>query len=99
MKVTALVENQTNSDSEIKVKHGLSLYIETPEHRILFDVGPDNTLFENSVTLGIDLLSVPAFWNTARFQVPPAKSASCPLAKSCGGSSCARPFGLTPHLL
>jgi len=56
MKITALVENQSNSG--LAAKHGLSLYIETPGHKILFDVGPDNTLFENSETLGIDLLGV-----------------------------------------
>ena len=56
MKITALVENQTNSG--VKAVHGLSLYIETPKHKLLFDVGPDDTLFENSEALGIDLLSV-----------------------------------------
>ena len=52
MKVTALVENETKS--ELKAKHGLSLYIETPKHKILFDVGSDNTLFENAKARGID---------------------------------------------
>ena len=56
MKITALVENRTNTD--MKTTHGLSLYIETPEHKILFDVGPDNTLFENSEKLGFDLLGI-----------------------------------------
>jgi len=50
------VENRSNS--EIKTTHGLSLYIETAGHKILFDVGPDNTLFENSETLGINLLDI-----------------------------------------
>ena len=54
MKITALVENR--SDSAVKSKHGLSLYIETPNNKILFDVGPDETLFDNSETLGIDLM-------------------------------------------
>jgi len=53
MKITALVENQSNSAA--RAVHGLSLYIETAGHKILFDVGPDNTLFENSGMLGIDL--------------------------------------------
>ena len=56
MKITALVENQ--SQSGIKTKHGLSLYIETSKRKILFDVGPDNTLFENCETLGIDLFQI-----------------------------------------
>ncbi|WP_242831347.1 hypothetical protein [Desulfitobacterium dehalogenans] len=54
MKITALVENQTKC--ELKAKHGLSLYIETQKHKILFDLGPDNTLFDNAKTRGIDLL-------------------------------------------
>ena len=56
MKITALVENQSNSS--VKAKHGLSLYIETTNNKILFDVGPDDTLFENSEILGIDLLEI-----------------------------------------
>ncbi|MCL2492675.1 MAG: MBL fold metallo-hydrolase [Clostridiales bacterium] len=56
MKITALVENR--SDCGLKTKHGLSLYVETPEHRILFDVGPDDTLFENSETRGVDLSTI-----------------------------------------
>jgi len=56
MRITALVENQ--SKSEIKSVHGLALYIVTSDKKILFDVGPDNTLFENSEALGIDLLDV-----------------------------------------
>ena len=56
MKITALVENQ--SDCELRAKHSLSLYIETKNHKILFDVGPDNTLFANSDILHIDLSKV-----------------------------------------
>ncbi|MDO5603184.1 MAG: MBL fold metallo-hydrolase, partial [Oscillospiraceae bacterium] len=53
MKITALVENTTQC--ELKAKHGLSLYIETQSHKILFDLGPDSTLFENANKRGIDL--------------------------------------------
>ena len=56
MRITALVENMSNC--ELKAKHGISLYIETPKHKILFDVGPDNTLFENSDVYSIDLSKV-----------------------------------------
>ena len=38
MIITALVENTTKS--ELKAKHGLSLYIETQKHKMLFDLGP-----------------------------------------------------------
>ena len=53
MEITALVENKSNC--RLKPKHGLALYIETPKHKILFDVGPDETIFENSEKLGVDL--------------------------------------------
>ncbi|MCL1829745.1 MAG: MBL fold metallo-hydrolase [Oscillospiraceae bacterium] len=53
MKITALAENR--SDRGLKTVHGLSLYIETEKHKLLFDVGPDYTLFENGASLGIDL--------------------------------------------
>ena len=56
MKITALVENK--SESACEAVHGLSLYIEMPGHRLLFDLGPDDTLFKNSETLGIDLVGV-----------------------------------------
>ena len=44
MRIVPLVENTTKS--ELKAKHGLSLYIETKLHKILFDLGSDNTLFD-----------------------------------------------------
>ncbi len=56
MKITALVEN--TSKCELKAKHGLSLYIETQRHKILFDVGPDRTLFDNAKKRKIDLAEI-----------------------------------------
>lgn len=56
MKITALVENQ--SVGELKAAHGLSLYVETPGHKLLFDLGPDHTAFENAEKLKIDLEKV-----------------------------------------
>ncbi len=56
MKITALVENE--SKCNLKPVHGLSLYIETRKHKILFDLGPDNTLFENAHMKSIDLSAV-----------------------------------------
>ena len=56
MKITALVENKSNC--ELKPVHGLSLYIETPCHKLLFDLGPDNTLLENAAKRKIDLAQV-----------------------------------------
>ena len=42
MKITALLENTTR-DTALTPKHGLSIYIETPKHKVLFDLGPDDT--------------------------------------------------------
>ncbi len=56
MKILSLIENTTKS--ELKATHGLALYIETKSHKILFDLGPDNTLFENAAKRKIDLSKV-----------------------------------------
>lgn len=57
MKVVTLLENQAASDS-LCAAHGLSLYIETPKHKILFDMGPGGGFIENARTLGVDLAAV-----------------------------------------
>lgn len=54
MKITSLLEN-TSSSSEIKSEHGLSLYIETKKHNILFDMGETDLFAENAKVLGINL--------------------------------------------
>lgn len=46
MKITALVENKSSCD--LTPVHGLSLYIETERHKLLFDLGPDHTLLKNA---------------------------------------------------
>ena len=56
MKITALVENE--SRCELVPKHGLSLYVETERHKLLFDVGPKGVLVENARRRGVDLASV-----------------------------------------
>jgi len=57
MKIITLVENTTN-DKSLKPKHGLSIYIETPKHKVLFDLGPKDTFIHNAQKLGIDLAEV-----------------------------------------
>ena len=56
MIITALVENTTKTG--LKARHGLSFYIETKKHKILFDLGPDNTLFKNAEKRDIRLSEV-----------------------------------------
>lgn len=53
MRIVTLVEN--TSDHQLATVHGLALWIETKNRNILFDLGPDDTLFQNAETLGIDL--------------------------------------------
>lgn len=56
MRVTALTENTT--EIGLRTEHGLSLYIETDDQKILFDSGQTELFAENAGHLGIDLSSV-----------------------------------------
>ena len=59
MKLTVLVENKQPLDPRVKRAHGLSLFIRTEDHTILFDFGPrGDLLLENAAALGIDLSAV-----------------------------------------
>ncbi len=57
MKITVLTEN-TAKNENFKCEHGLSLYIETNDKKILFDAGQSDIFLKNSKTLGIDLGTV-----------------------------------------
>jgi len=57
MKIVTLMEN-SKIDNRLKSAHGLSMYIEHNEHKILFDVGPNNNFITNAEILGIDLTKV-----------------------------------------
>jgi len=55
--IRALIEN-TSTTGDYKCEHGLSLYIETKKHRILFDTGASGLFAENASVMGIDLSKV-----------------------------------------
>ena len=57
VKILVLLENTTKS-SDLKCKHGLSLYIETETHKILFDMGPNDLFLKNAERLGVDLADI-----------------------------------------
>lgn len=57
MTVTCLIENTKINDS-FYAEHGLSFYIKTKEHNILFDMGQSDLFAQNAQTLGIDLADV-----------------------------------------
>ncbi len=57
MKITALLEN-TTTRLDLSAEHGLSLYIETAGHKILFDMGQTDLFSRNAAVLDIDLAAV-----------------------------------------
>lgn len=57
MKIWTLIEN-TACRSDLSAEHGLSLYIETGDHRILFDAGQSGAFADNAEKMGIDLSKV-----------------------------------------
>lgn len=57
MRIVALVENTTKRN-DMHVEHGLSLYVETDKHKVLFDMGETDFFYENAKTLGIELADV-----------------------------------------
>lgn len=54
MIIKTLVEN-TGVSEQYRCEHGLSLYIETEKHKILFDAGQKDLFMENAEKMGIDL--------------------------------------------
>jgi len=52
MKIVTLAEN-TSVSEEFKNEHGLSLYIETETHKLLFDVGASCLFAENAKNWGL----------------------------------------------
>jgi 7,8-dihydropterin-6-yl-methyl-4-(beta-D-ribofuranosyl)aminobenzene 5'-phosphate synthase len=61
MRITVLVDNNKNpAKPNLKSEHGLSLFIETDNCRILFDTGASDLIIQNSKALGIDLKTVDA---------------------------------------
>ena len=57
MIIKVLTEN-TAVSSKFKAEHGLSLYIETNGHKILFDTGQTDAFAYNAKALGIDLSDI-----------------------------------------
>lgn len=57
MKITCLIEN-TCLNKNLECEHGLSLFIETENLKILFDMGQSELFYENAVKLGIDISDV-----------------------------------------
>ena len=56
MKISVLCEN--TAIPPYKSEHGLSLYIETSQHKLLFDCGQSDLFIENAKLAGVDLTKV-----------------------------------------
>lgn len=54
MKITCIIEN-TSVREDITAEHGLSLFIETDKHKILFDMGQSELFCQNADRLGINI--------------------------------------------
>ncbi|MBV1819238.1 MBL fold metallo-hydrolase [Clostridium cochlearium] len=54
MKVVTLIEN-TSKDNDLFKEHGLSLYIEKGNKKILMDIGKSNKVIENAKKLNVDI--------------------------------------------
>ncbi|MCR5606670.1 MAG: MBL fold metallo-hydrolase [Treponema sp.] len=57
MRIINLIENETGSSGCIAA-HGLSFYVETKKHKLLFDTGPNELFIENARKLGVNLSEV-----------------------------------------
>lgn len=57
VKIWTLMEN-TAAEETFCAEHGLSFYMETKKHKILFDAGQTDAFAENAKKLGIDLSQV-----------------------------------------
>lgn len=57
MRIINLVENELG-DSGCEAAHGLSFYVETENHKFLFDSSPSEVVIRNAQMLGVDLTAV-----------------------------------------
>lgn len=57
MIIKTLAENEVISE-DFKGQHGLSIYIETSKHKLLFDTGANDLFLENAIKLGVNIEDV-----------------------------------------
>lgn len=57
MRILNLVENEEGVPGCEEV-HGLSFYVETQNHKLLFDTSPSEVVLRNAERLGVDLTAV-----------------------------------------
>ena len=57
MRISVLMENTAGSEA-LQAEHGLSLFVETKRHKILFDTGQSGAFADNAARMGVDLSQV-----------------------------------------
>lgn len=57
MRIINLVENELG-ETGCEAAHGLSFYVETENHKLLFDTSPSDVVLRNAQKLGVDLTAV-----------------------------------------
>jgi len=57
MFIKSLIDNRTDNPT-LEEEHGLSLYIETKNHKILFDMGQSEAFIHNAIRMGVDIKGV-----------------------------------------
>jgi 7,8-dihydropterin-6-yl-methyl-4-(beta-D-ribofuranosyl)aminobenzene 5'-phosphate synthase len=57
MRIVNLVENEIGK-TKCEAAHGLSFYVESENHKLLFDTSPSDLLLQNAKMLGVDLTKV-----------------------------------------
>jgi 7,8-dihydropterin-6-yl-methyl-4-(beta-D-ribofuranosyl)aminobenzene 5'-phosphate synthase len=58
LRLTVLCENSVGGPFGLTGEHGWAVYLESPEHRWLFDTGQGLGLTSNARALGVDLASI-----------------------------------------
>ena len=58
MRIQTLIEDTSGSNTELVCEHGLSFYLETALHKVLFDLGASGGFLKNARALRIDLTQV-----------------------------------------
>lgn len=82
MKIVCLIDNVASSE-EYEARMGLSYYVETEKHKILFDAGPDDAFIRNAEKLGVDLTQVDmAILSHAHFDHAGGLDAFCEVNKT-----------------
>ena len=57
VKLTVLLEN-TSNEPALESEHGLSILIETPQSKLIFDCGQSEMTWRNAARLGLDLSTI-----------------------------------------